>query len=184
VSGFGITVDLSHLGLDELVEGAEAAARPAAQAGAQVFYDAVKANVRKLRRKTGNLDASIYQVYSRDHSAKGRAEYHVSWNHTKAPHGHLLEFGHVQRYVTYIDKRGQWKTLVRPEMRGKPKPGGKRDQALLARQDAYYVLLKGGPRIVGAKPFIRPAATPEQQRRVRNAMVDRWWWELESRGLL
>lgn len=75
----------------------EAAVRPAAQAGAQVLYDAVKLNVSAMRTVTGNLYNSIYQVYSADNSGKGYATYHVSWNHIKAPHGHLLEYGHLER---------------------------------------------------------------------------------------
>lgn len=181
MSGFCIDVDLGALGMNALADGAEAAVRPAAQVGAQVFYDQVKTNVRGLGRKTGNLDGSIYQVYSRDNSNQARAEYNISWNRKKAPHGHLVEFGHVQRYVTYIDKRGQWQTAVRPSMRGKPRPKRSAPQAV---KDAYYVPLKGGPRIVGAKSFVRAASTPAMQRRARNAMVDRFWFELEQRGLL
>lgn len=181
MSAFNIEVDLSQLGMDELADGAEAAARPAAQAGSQVLYDEVKRNVGALGRKTGNLDASIYQVFSRDNSRAGVAQYHVSWNRKKAPHGHLVEFGHLQRYVTYIDKRGQWKTLVRPEMVGKPRPKRSASQAV---KDAYYVPLKGGPRLVGARSFVRKAATPGIARRARNAMVDRYWFELERKGLL
>lgn len=181
MSGFRIDVDLSNLGMDQLADGAEAAVRPAAQAGAQVFYDQVVANVAGLGRQTGNLAKSIYQVYSRDNSHKARAEYHVSWNRRKAPHGHLVEYGHVQRYVVYIDKRGEWKTLVRPSMVGKPKP---KRNAPLAVKDAYYVPLKGGPRIVGAKSFIRRAVTPQMRRRAQNAMIDRYWFDLESKGLL
>lgn len=172
---------MSQLGMDELADGAEAAVRPAAQAGAQVFYDLVKANVAKVGRKTGNLAGSIYQVYSRDNSSKAVAQYHVSWNQKKAPHGHLVEFGHVQRYVVYIDKRGQWKTLVRPEMRGKPRP---KRSAPLAVKDAYYVRLKGGPKLVGARSFMRSTDTPASRRAARNAMVDRFWWTLEQKGLL
>lgn len=181
MSGFHIEVDLGDLRLDALADGAEAAVRPAAQAGAQVFYDRVKANVRGLGRKTGNLERSIYQVYSRDNSGKARAEYHVSWNRKKAPHGHLVEFGHIQRYVVYIDKRGQWKTLVRPSMRGKPKP---KRSAPLSVKDAYYVPLKGGPKMVGAKRFIGSAATPSMRRLAQNTMIDSYWFELERRGLL
>jgi len=181
MSGLRIDVDLSQLGMDELADGAEAAVRPAAQAGAQVFYDQVKANVSKIGRKTGNLARSIYQVYSRDNSSKAVAQYHISWNQKKAPHGHLVEFGHLQRYVTYIDKRGQWKTLVRPEMRGKPRP---KRNASLAVKDAYYVPLKGGPKLVGARSFIRSTDTPASRNAARNAMVDRFWFTLEQRGLL
>lgn len=179
--GFAIGVDLGDLGMDALADGAEAVVRPAAQAGAQVFYNQVRANVGRLGRITGNLARSIYQVYSADNSRPGVAQYHISWNQRKAPHGHLVEFGHVQRYVVYIDKRGQWKTLVRPEMRGKPRPKRSASQAV---KDAYYVPLKGGPRIVGAKSFIRAAQTPDITRRARNAMVDAFWYGLEQKGLL
>lgn len=181
MSGFRIEVDLSALRLDTLADGAEAAVRPAAQAGSQVFYDEVKTKVRALGRKTGNLEQSIYQVFSQDNSVAGRAEYHVSWNRRKAPHGHLVEFGHMQRYVVYIDKRGQWKTLVRPNMAGKPRPKRSASQAV---KDAYYVPLKGGPRLVGARSFVRAAAAPPVARRARNAMVDRFWFDLERKGLL
>ena len=90
-----INADLSGFDryLDELGEHAEEAARPAAQAAAQVLYDAVKRNVAGMGRRTGKLAGAIYQAYSEDQSAVGRATYHVSWNHKKAPHGHLLEWG-------------------------------------------------------------------------------------------
>lgn len=180
-AAFRIEIDLGALGLDALTDGAEAAVRPAAQAGAQVLYEAAKANVARIGRKTGNLAASIYQAYSRDNSGPLRAEYHVSWNRKKAPHGHLVEFGHIQRYVTFVDDQGKWRTAVRPEARGRKKPGRKAPQAV---KDAYYVPLKGGPKLVGAKPFIRPAASPQVMRKARNAMIDRYWSELQQRGLV
>lgn len=95
-----LRVDLSSLDalMEDLGDSAEAAARPAAQAAAQVLYDAVVRNVAQLGRSTGKLSSSIYQVYSEDHSGPGRATYHISWNHRKAPHGHLVEFGYIQRY--------------------------------------------------------------------------------------
>jgi HK97 gp10 family phage protein len=117
--------------LDALATDVEAAVRPAAQAGAQVLYDAVKLNVSRIGVVSGNLSRSIYQVYSKDKSGKGFATYHVSWNHIKAPHGHLVEYGHVQRYQTYKGKDGKWRT-------NKKKP--------LAQ-----------PRHVAARPFVRPA---------------------------
>jgi hypothetical protein len=181
MSGFRIDVQLGDLGMDELADGAEAAVRPGAQAGAQVFYDRVKQNVGRLGRRTGKLSSSIYQVFSKDNSGRAVAQYHISWNRKKAPHGHLVEFGHVQRYVTYVDKRGEWKTLVRPEMRGKLRP---KRHAALAVKDAYFVPLKGGPRIVGAKSFVRAAMSPDVVRSARNAMVDRFWYAMEEKGLL
>jgi hypothetical protein len=46
------------------------AVRPAAQAGAEVFYRAVLQNVNALGRKTGNLAGAIYQAYSPDNSGR------------------------------------------------------------------------------------------------------------------
>lgn len=43
--------------------------------------------------KSGLLKSSIYRVHSTRESRPGRDVYHVSWNYTKAPHGHLIEFG-------------------------------------------------------------------------------------------
>lgn len=65
--------------------------RPVAQAGAQVFYDAYRA---KVPAQTGNLRRAIYQAFSKDNSDGPVAEYHVSWNHRKAPHGFNVEYGH------------------------------------------------------------------------------------------
>jgi hypothetical protein len=153
-----ISVDLSglHSMLDEMGDEAEAAARPAAQAAAQVLYDEVKRNVGSLGRKTGNLYNSIYQAYSEDHSGPGSATYHISWNLRKAPHGHLIEFGHIQRYASYVGKNGQWYTAVRPGMRGKPRP---KRRATQAEKDAYYVLRPGGPVQWVAQSFIRKSTS-------------------------
>lgn len=89
--------------LDSFGEGVLALVRPAAQAGAQILYDEMLARVpvaekpHKLKGgrviPPGALKASIYQVYSQDHSRKGVATYHITWNRKKAPHGHLVEFG-------------------------------------------------------------------------------------------
>lgn len=172
--GFSIAVDLSDLGMDTEVSAAEAAVRPAAQAGAEVLYQAVKKNIGKIGRVTGNLASSIYQAYSRDNSNKLRAQYHVSWNRRKAPHGHLVEFGHLQRYAVYVDKHGRWRTAIRPEKRGTPPP---KRSAPLSAKDAYYVPLKGGPRIVPPKSFVRAAQTGSTLQLARAAMIDRWWAE-------
>ena len=92
---------------DGLEDAAAAAIRPAAQAGAQVMYDQVRNNVQGLRQHTGNLLRSIYQVYRKDSSIDGViASYAVSWNARKAPHAHLVEYGHIQRYREYIARKG------------------------------------------------------------------------------
>jgi hypothetical protein len=155
-------VDLGGLNrlLDSLGVAAEEAARPAAQAAAQVLYDDVNANVAKLGRVTGNLAGAVYQAFSRDNSGPGRATYHISWNAKKAPHGHLVEYGFLQRYVLYRANDGTVRPMVRPGMDGQKKPGRKASQAV---KDAYYVPLPGGPRQIPAHPFVRPAVAKFRQ---------------------
>lgn len=154
---FSIDVDLSGLNtlLDELGSAAEAAARPAAQAAAQVLYDEVRANVAKIGKKSGNLQRSIYQAFSQGNSGVGLATYHVSWNASKAPHGHLVEYGHLQRYRYFQTPDGKVRPMVRPGMQGKPAPSRRASQAV---KDAYYVTLPT-PRQVAARPFLRPATS-------------------------
>lgn len=152
-----IHVDLDGLNafVDALEEDVERAARPAAQAGAEVLYQAVLRNVQALGRVTGNLESSIYQAFVAKESAPGVAKYDVTWNHRRAPHAYLVEFGHIQRYAVHLGKDGKWYTLVRPSMRGKPKP---RRGASQAEKDAYYVPRPGGPQQIAAKAFVRSAA--------------------------
>lgn len=168
---FGIGADLNGLfdQLGALETGVEEAIRPAAQAASQVLYDRVKLNVSAMGRVTGNLERSIYQAYSPEHSADGvRAEYHVSWNHKKAPHGHLLEHGYLQRYQYRPDGMGP---MVRAGMEGKPKPGRRASQA---EKDAYYVTLPA-PKQVPARAFIRSAASsiPAAQQAARDELWKR-----------
>lgn len=136
---FAIRLNLAGLdaALDAQHEKVQKAIRPAAQAGAQVLYDAVLANVRAIGRKTGNLASAIYQVYSAESIEGQKATYHVSWNHRKAPHGRLVEYGHIQKYAAYVGKDGKWYTAKK---NGKPVP------------------LASGPRQVAPKSFVRPAA--------------------------
>jgi HK97 gp10 family phage protein len=116
--------------LGAFADRATEAARPAAQAMAQVIYDAIRSNI---PIRTGNLRRSIYQVYSYDNSVPGGLQiYHISWNHRRARYAHLVEWGHYQRHLITVDDRGRWITH-------KDKP--------LAH-----------PVWVPAKPFMRPAA--------------------------
>jgi hypothetical protein len=143
-----------------------AAVRPAAQAGAQVLYEAVRSNAGR-NKKTGNLERSIYQAYSKANSSELRATYHVSWNHIKAPHGRLLEWGHVQRYKVYVGSDGNWYTAVRKAMQGTPKPSRRASQAV---KDAYYVVLPT-PKYVPAIPLVRAAVVSHGEKAVQ-AMKD------------
>ena len=152
-----MTVDTS--GLDALIDriglDISESVRAVAQAGAQVLYDAVKENVSSIKKKSGNLDNSIYQKYSPEHSVDGqKAFYRISWNTRKAPHGGLVEWGHLQRYRYYQNAQGQVRPMVRPGMDGKKKPGRGASQAV---KDAYYVTLPTPVQIAG-KAFMRRAA--------------------------
>lgn len=89
--------------LDKITKAAQGAVRPAAQSGAQLFYERAKAEApvsaaghwfhgtnKKYWFDAGSLKDSIYQVYSKGGSAEGRATYEVSFNHTKAPYGFMV----------------------------------------------------------------------------------------------
>ena len=138
---FIMSVDVSDLNrlIDRMEVDISEAIRPAAQAAAQVFYDEVKRNVGQLKTHTGNLNKSIYQVYNKALSVDGKvAAYDISWNKTKAPHGWLVERGHLQRYRYYQNAQGQVRPMVRPGMDGRKKPSKRASQAT---KDAYYVTL-------------------------------------------
>lgn len=112
MTSMSISVDVSELNalIVAMEEDVERAVRPAAQAGAEVLYRAVLGNVHRLGTVTGNLAASIYQAYVKKESGQGQATYDISWNHRKAPHGHLLEDGFIQKYKVYLGKDGRWYT--------------------------------------------------------------------------
>lgn len=178
-NSFGMDMDLTGLDalLSDLADGVQDAIRPMAQAGAQVIYDRVKLNVRALGRVTGNLDESIYQYYSTEKSEDGkRAEYHISWNHKKAPHGHLVEFGYKQRYRYYQTNDGQVRPMVRPGMDGQPPPPRRASQA---QKDAYYVTLPTPKQVLG-KSFVRSAASALPD--ARKAAQAELWRRLFEQG--
>lgn len=104
--------------IDALKVKAETAIRPAAQAGAQVYYEAVLATVPESKKghwfqgttakaastpeakraasywfESGSLKSSIYQVFSKSDSSKDMAIYHVAWNHRKVPYGFMVALG-------------------------------------------------------------------------------------------
>ena len=97
--------------LDKMQEGLLSEVRPAAQAGAQVFYDEVKlrapttdgklakgfhifyGRTDKYKIYSGALKESIYQVYSKKLSGPRVSTYHISWNWREAPYGKMVEFG-------------------------------------------------------------------------------------------
>ena len=99
-----IAFDFSKLAakLDSITKAAEEAVRPAAQAGAQVFYDEVRQRVpvsakpHKSGKKTydpGTLRRAVYQAFANKESGDGKAMYRISWNKTHAFYGRFVEFG-------------------------------------------------------------------------------------------
>ena len=99
-----IAFDFSKIAakLDNITTAAEKATRPAAQSGAQVFYDEVKQRVpmsakpHKSGKKTynpGTLRKAIYQAFADKESGDGKASYRISWNKTHAFYGRFVEFG-------------------------------------------------------------------------------------------
>ena len=99
--------DLSALEkqLDNIETAVGEAIRPAAQAGAQVFYDEVRTRAprsekmhftkgKKQSYAPGNLQRAIYQAFDEQDSAPNKtASYSISWNKSKAFYGRFVEFG-------------------------------------------------------------------------------------------
>ena len=88
--------------LDKITKAAKAATRPVAQAGAQVFYEEVRARVPMSAKPhksgtkfytPGNLRRAIYQAYAQDESSAEASYYCVSWSEYHAFYGQFLEFG-------------------------------------------------------------------------------------------
>ena len=103
-----IAFDFSKLAakLDRFSKIVTQGARPAAQAGAQVFYDEVQQRASTIGTPTsrsapgsapfvqsGELKAAIYQAFVDKESGYFRATYRISFNKKKAWYGRLLENG-------------------------------------------------------------------------------------------
>lgn len=69
-------------------------------------------------KKSGKLASAVYVAFD-DDSTSTKIVYSVSWNRKKAPHGHLLEFGHWMTYEVAQNAKGQWFTTK--EKRATPK---------------------------------------------------------------
>lgn len=190
-----MSLDVSQIDAfaDELEKQVQESLRPAAQAGAQIVYEKVVANVSNLGAVSGRLRQSIYQAWSKDRSGDWRQTYHVSWRTGQqkdangktmktglatAPHGHLVEFGFVQRYkVIWIESKGIFRTVARPESRGKPKPSRRASQA---EKDAYWQPRPGGPLYVTPRPFVRSAVSSFQT--ATEAMREKFFAEIRAKG--
>jgi HK97 gp10 family phage protein len=104
-------------------------ARSMAVAGGQVLRDEAKA---LAPVKDGILRNAIYLAFREARSNDKQVQYSVTWNSKKAPHGHLIEFGHWQPFKIAVLPDGRIYTLK-------------------ARLPS--------PKWVPAHPFLRPALT-------------------------
>lgn len=120
----------------------ESLARSMAVAGGRVLRDEAK---HLAPKESGLLASSIYLAHKEGRSTEAQVVYSVSWNSKVAPHGHLIEFGHWQKYVVKKLPNGDWFTT---------------DTLLPA------------PKFVPAHPFLRPALD-SAGKRAQQAMVDR-----------
>jgi HK97 gp10 family phage protein len=77
--------------LDQLGSLRVSLARSMAVAGGTILRDEAKRNAPV---DTGLLRDSIYLAYKDGLSNEAQIVYSVTWNSKKAPHGHLIEFGH------------------------------------------------------------------------------------------
>lgn len=119
-----LSVNIDTSGFEELLarmnEEVEGAVAPAVSAAAEVIVVLAKSNIAQLTKSgvgTGNLYRAMYKKYVTEESIDGqKATYTVTWRTAKnglprAPHGHLLEYGWIQKYARYQDKdTGEWKT--------------------------------------------------------------------------
>lgn len=103
--------------------------RSIVHAGAEVLYDELK--TRAPTGPTGNLKSAIFQFHSDKDSRPGREAYLVGVNKRKAPHWHMVEYGHRYPYKVIFSK-GKWRTLKK-----------------VAASDPNAIR--------GARPYLRPA---------------------------
>lgn len=101
-----ISLDLSRINakLGRISAAAQKATRPAAQAGAQVFYEGARRRApvsnkphstkgKKQTYQPGNLRGAIYQAHMPEQSGEGVDKYRVSYNKKKAFYGGFVERG-------------------------------------------------------------------------------------------
>lgn len=167
---------------DGIEEKLKAAIRPAAFAGSDVLYKEVRHRALAIGGSK-RLQDSIYQKFVID-SKSGilgeSATYHISWRKGREkssdtaakgaslPYttiGFWIEFGRWQRYMVRTDKNGEWYTVKRPGVTGKP-PGRKASQA---QKDAYWMPRNGGPVFHPAKSFLRSGYDAAKDKAVQAA---------------
>lgn len=83
----------------------EKVTRPAAYAGARILYDEMRL---KVPTDEGDLYGSIYHWFDDKRSTLERKIYAIGPNKAKAPHWHLVEYGHYRVNKVFRDG-GRWK---------------------------------------------------------------------------
>jgi hypothetical protein len=76
--------------------------RRAAGAGARVLYEEMR---QRVPVREGKLKESIYRYWVRRDGDSERQTYYIGPNKSKAPHWHLIEYGHMRVNVVYRDER-------------------------------------------------------------------------------
>lgn len=114
--------------------------RSAAHAGAEVLYNELSYRVPVY---SGTLASAIYRWHDKDKSQPGRQTYAIGVNKRKAPHWHMVEFGHWRRY-RIIPTRGQ--------------PDAKFKDAFQDFNGQWYIPTKEPitPVFVPGTPYLRP----------------------------
>ena len=144
-------IDSIFKGLDKLLEMREPIARAMGAAmGAAVRDEAIErapvlepGNEGWDNQRANQLKEAIYLAFDGRRSVlnQGHFVYGVSWNRRKAPHGHLLEFGHFMPYEA--DRAdGKWFTPITKAGKGRRRAMG------ISRGDGFFVK---------AHPFLGPA---------------------------
>lgn len=132
----------------------ESLARRVGVAGGTEFRDEAQ---HRAPKKSGKLASAIYLAYKEDLSGPSRVVYSVTWNSKKAPHGHLLEYGHWRYNIAIAGKWQKSKSSnrrLKGAYRGKPAPGYAQVHDLPGAAKP--------PVWVAAEPFIGPAYTAKR----------------------
>lgn len=107
----------------------EKLARSMAVAGGTLLRDEAKSHAPV---KTGLLRDSIYLAFKDGMSNERQVVYSVSWNSKKAPHGHLIEFGHWHVQGGKGGERTSW-TPAQPFLRPAYDAAPRAQAAMIAR---------------------------------------------------
>ncbi len=142
-------------GLGQLLEIREPLARAMGVAMGQVVRDEAVVRAPELKpgdegydnQRRGQLKEAIYLAFDGRRSVlnAGHYVYQVSWNAKKAPHGHLVEFGHWMAYKWARGEEGKFYT----PLQGSHKVDGRK------RGKGYPI--DGGGFYVNTHPFLGPA---------------------------